>query len=260
MLGYTPIVAGRFYGFGNIPWALWITGLIIVSGAAAGRLLNAERRTAATALVIGAGIIALVIDGSPMAGADFGGIIAIIPGFAVFVFLIAGWRIRLARLAIILAAGAVVVLGLAFLDSLRANPTHIGEFWDSLTNGHGGTIVFRKFRGMVGTFVNWELSVIAVAALAFLIFALWRPLTLGVAVLHTAYEQSPALRATLIAVLVTAGTGMLVNDSGVAIPALAFTVAIPLALAASIQALGSAETAAPPPQSEPSEEASAPKA
>jgi hypothetical protein len=260
LLGYTPLVAGRFYGFGNIPWALWITGLIIVTGAVAGRLLAADRRTAATAVVIGAGVLGLVIDGAPFAGADFGGIIAIFPGFAVFALMIAGRRVRPSRLLAVLAVGAVVVLGVAFLDSLRAEPTHIGEFWKSLMNGDGGTIVFRKFRGMVGTFGNWELSLIAVAAVAFLVFALMRPLAWRAAVLQTAYERAPALRPTLVAVLVTAGAGMLVNDSGVAIPALAFTVAIPLALAASIQALGPGETSAPPPRSERSESASAPKA
>jgi hypothetical protein len=260
MLGYTPLVAGRFYGFGNIPWALFVTGLIIVTGAVAGRLLAAGRREVATGVVIGTGVLALVIDGAPMAGADFGGILAMIPGFAVFALMIAGRKVRLSRLLAVLAAGAVVVLAVSFLDSLRANPTHIGEFWDSLMNGDGGTIVFRKFRGMVGTFGNWELSLIAVAAVVFLIFALLRPLAWRAAVLHTAYERAPALRPTLVAVLVTAGVGMLVNDSGVAIPALAFTVAIPLALVASIQALGPEETTAPPPRSERSESASAPKA
>jgi hypothetical protein len=260
MLGYTPVVAGRFYGFGNIPWALWVTGLIIATGAVAGRLLNSGRRTAATATVIGAGVLGLVIDGAPFAGADFGGIIAIFPGFAVFALMIAGRRIRLSRLLAVLVVGAVVVLGVAFLDSLRAEPTHIGEFWKSLMNGGGGTVVFRKFRGMIGTFGNWELSLIAVAALAFLVFALMRPLAWRAAVLQTAYERAPALRPTLVGVLVTAGAGMLVNDSGVAIPALAFTVAIPLALAASIRALGPEATSASPPRSERSESASAPKA
>jgi hypothetical protein len=260
MLGYSPLVAGRFYGFGNIPWALWVTGLIIVTGAVAGWLLSAGRRGVATAVVIAAGVLALVIDGAPFAGADFGGFIAIFPGFAVFALMIAGRGIRPSRLIAVLAVGAVVVLGVSFLDSLRADPTHIGEFWKSLLNGHGGTIVLRKFRGMIGTFGNWELSVIAVAAVVFLVFALLRPLAWRAAVLHTAYERAPALRPTLIAVLVTAGVGMLVNDSGVAIPALAFTVAIPLALAASIQALEPEETSAPPPRSERSESASAPKA
>jgi hypothetical protein len=260
MLGYTPLVAGRFYGFGNIPWALFVTGLIIVTGAVAGLLLAAGRRGVATGVVIGAGVLALLVDGAPMAGADFGGILAMIPGFAVFALMIAGRRLRLSRLLAGVAVGVVVVLAMSFLDSLRANPTHIGEFWHSLMNGDGGTIVFRKFRGMIGTFGNWELSLIAVAAVAFLIFALLRPLAWRAAVLHTAYERAPALRPTLVAVLVTAGVGMLVNDSGVAIPALAFTVAIPLALVASIQAIGPEETTAPPPRSERSESASAPKA
>jgi hypothetical protein len=260
MLGYTPLVAGRFYGFGNIPWALFVTGLIIVTGAVAGLLQAAGRRGVATAVVIGAGVLALLVDGAPMAGADFGGILAMIPGFAVFALMIAGRRLRLSRLLAGVAAGAVVVLAISFLDSLRADPTHIGEFWNSLMNGDGGTIIFRKFRGMIGTFGNWELSLIAVAAVAFLIFALLRPLAWRAAVLHTAYERAPALRPTLVAVLVTAGVGMLVNDSGVAIPALAFTLAIPLALVASIQAIGPEETTAPPPRSERSESASAPKA
>jgi hypothetical protein len=260
MLGYTPLVAGRFYGFGNIPWALWVTGLIIATGAVAGWLQSTGRGRLATATVVAAGILALVIDGAPFAGADFGGIIAIFPGFAVFALMIAGRRVRISRLLLVLAVGVVVVLGVSFLDSLRADPTHIGEFWKSLTNGDGGTIILRKARGMIGTFGNWELSILAVAAVVFLIFALLRPLTWRAAVLHTAYERAPALRPTLIAVLVTGGVGMLVNDSGVAIPALAFTVAIPLALAASIQALGHGEPSEPPERSERSESASAPKA
>src|SRR3954451_20088099 len=98
MLGYTPLVAGRFYGFGNIPWALFVTGLIIVTGAVAGLLLAAGRRGVATGVVIGAGVLALLIDGAPMAGADFGGILAMIPGFAVFALMIAGRRLPLSRL------------------------------------------------------------------------------------------------------------------------------------------------------------------
>ncbi|MCW2946900.1 MAG: hypothetical protein JWR24_3617 [Actinoallomurus sp.] len=260
-LGYTPTVAGRFYGFGNIPWALWVTGIIIVVGALAGRLTaSGERRGAATTLVAAAGFAALVVDGAPMWGADFGGIIAIIPGFVVFTFMVSGRRIRPSRLLAVLAAGAVLVLAVSFLDSLRADPTHIGEFWNSLTSGDAGTILFRKFRGMIGTFGRWELSLIAVIAVVFLVFALLRPLALRAAVLHTAYERAPMLRPTLVAVLVTACTGMLVNDSGVAIPALAFTVAIPLALAASIRALELDASDAPQPRSGRSESASTPKA
>ena len=259
VLGYTPLVAGRFYGFGNPPWALWITGAILAAGASAGGLLRKERRGAATALVVAVGVAALVVDGAPMWGADFGGIIATFPGFAVFALMISGRRIRPSRLLAVPAAGAVLVLGVAYLDSLRANPTHIGEFWDSLVNGDAGTIVFRKFRGMVGTFGNWELSVLAAVAVVFLVFALLRPLAWRGAALHLAYERSPALRPTLVAVLVTIGIGMLVNDSGVAIPAMAVTLVVPLALAASVRAL-ELDASEPPTRARPPRETPASKA
>ncbi|WP_460357435.1 hypothetical protein [Actinoallomurus acanthiterrae] len=261
VLGYTPVVAGRFYGFGNTTWALWITGVIIAVGALAGRLIagRGDRRLLPLVLVVATGLAALVVDGAPMWGADFGGIIATIPGFAAFAFMLSGRKVRPTRVIAVLAAGAVLVLGVSFLDSLRANPTHIGEFWDSLMSGDAGTVLFRKFRGMIGTLSHWQLTVIIVAGIGFLFFALLRPLSWRASALQTAYERAPALRATLFAVLVTAVVGMLVNDSGAAIPAMAFTVAVPLALAASVRAL---ELGGPerPPRPEPSEEPSAQQA
>ncbi|GAA4618330.1 hypothetical protein GCM10023195_82320 [Actinoallomurus liliacearum] len=258
MLGYTPVVAGRFYGFGNTTYALWVTGLIIATGALAGLLIarRGDRRLLPLAVVVAGGLIALLIDGGPMWGADFGGIISVIPGFTVFAFMLAGRRVRPTRVIAVLAAGAVLILGISFLDSLRANPTHIGEFWNQLTSGDAGKVVYRKFLGMVGTFGNWKLSVIIVLGVGFLFFALLRPLTWRAAALHMAYERAPALRATLAAALVTTVVGMLVNDSGVAIPAMAFTVAVPLALAASVRALELAGPEAPP-RPERSEEPSA---
>ncbi|WP_433463551.1 hypothetical protein [Spirillospora sp. CA-128828] len=239
MLGYTPLIGGRFYGFGNIAWALWITGVIIATGAVADRLLRTsrDRRLPAIALVATAGLVALAINGAPMWGADFGGIIATCPGFVMYALMVSGQRIRLSRLLALLTFGAVIVLGASFLDSLRSDPTHIGEFWKSLTSGGGGTVIMRKFHAMQASFDNLKLVLITVASVGFLFLALLRPLARRAAMLHTACEHAPALRATLAAVLVTAGVGMLVNDSGVTIPALAFTTAIPLALAASIQGL-----------------------
>jgi hypothetical protein len=52
------------------------------------------------------------------------------------------------------------------------------------------------------------------------------------------------LRAGLSGAFVTALVGGAVNDSGIAVPALALAVAVPLALAASAFALRSAEPAA----------------
>jgi fatty acid desaturase len=173
----------------------------------------------------------------------------------VFAFMVTGTRIRPYRMLVVAVVGAAVVLSLSFADSLRTDPTHVGEFWNSLWNGDAWTILARKLRGMVGTFGNWELTLIAVAAVGFLLFALRRPMAWRAAALHTAYDREPGLRPTLVAVLVTAGVGMLVNDSGVAIPAMVLAVAIPLALAAGVRAL---ELGMPgsPARSEPAESAS----
>lgn len=259
MLGYTPLIGGRFYGFGNIAWALWITGVIVATGAVADHLLHTShnRRLLASILIVTAGFVALVIDCAPMWGADFGGIIATCPGFVIYVLMVSGQRIRLTWLLTVPVIGAVFVLGVACLDSLRSEPTHIGEFWNSLTSGGSGTVIIRKFHAMQSSFNNPKLIFVTVASVGFLFFALLRPLASRAAALHTACERAPALRATLATVLVTAGVGMLVNDSGVTIPALAFTTAIPLALAAGIQGLELDARDSPRP-SEQTERASAP--
>ena len=48
-------------------------------------------------------------------------------------------------------------------------------------------------------------------------------------------ERHPAFRAGLLATLLTSVVGFATNDSGIAIPSLAMTVAIPLAVAASVE-------------------------
>lgn len=254
VFGYTPIVAGRFYGFANTTWALWITGILMAVGAVAGRL---DRRSAVILIAV-TGVISMAIDVAPMAGADFGGVISLVPGFAVFAFMATGKRISPVKLLGVLAIGGVAILAIAFADAQRAEPTHIGEFWNSLTSGDAGGIIVRKAQAMFRSFGNWKLTVAAIAAVAFLCFALLRPLTLRAALLQRAYERAPALRDTLIAVLVTIGVGMLANDSGVAIPAMALSVAIPLALAAGVRAMELDDGESPPPPREQPAETSAP--
>lgn len=60
---------------------------------------------------------------------------------------------------------------------------------------------------------------------------------MGASALGRAYALAPALRAGLIGALACALIGFLMNDSGIAIPAMALTVAVPLTLAASVRAL-----------------------
>jgi hypothetical protein len=83
----------------------------------------------------------------------------------------------------------------------------------------------------------WPFTVIAIGSLCFLYFVLARPLDWRAALLDRAYTYSSTLRPALLSALTVAIIGMVMNDSGVVIPALAFSLAVPLVLAASGRAL-----------------------
>ncbi|HEX2316945.1 MAG TPA: hypothetical protein VHJ17_24575 [Thermomonospora sp.] len=258
LMGYTALVAGRFYGFGNQAFALFAVAALLTAAWVAERPLRAGRTRAAAALVAGVAVAAVAIDGWPAWGSDFGGVIAMVPAFAVLGLLIAGRRVSPVRLGLWCAAGAVVVLGIAFADSLRADPSHLGRFWDDLVSGDAGGVVARKAGAMLRSLGYWPFTVAVIGALCFLFFVLAQPLQWRAALLDRAYHHSRTLRPALLSALTLALAGMLVNDSGVVIPAIAFSLAIPLTLAASVRALeldgstGGAGTSQPATPADPS--------
>ncbi|MFI6324663.1 hypothetical protein ACIBG8_44560 [Nonomuraea sp. NPDC050556] len=247
--GYEPVTGGRFYGFGNIAFAVYSTGTIL---ALAGIAAFVSRKVA---LVVCAayGLLAIFADGWPGWGADFGGVPAFVLGFAVFYILLTGARVSIGKLAVVAGAGAVLIAGLAIVDWLRPaeTRTHLGTFVQQFLDGQAWTVVGRKLGAMLGTLGNWQLTPLSLGALAFLFFVLARPSRWGASALSQAYALAPTLRAGLFGVLTCAFTGFLINDSGVAIPAMALTVAVPLALAASVRALQLATPTSPDPASAP---------
>lgn len=237
LMGYTATVGGRFYGFGNQGFALFAVAAILSAAWLAERPLRAGRRRAAVALVALAGVVAVALDGWPAWGSDFGGVIAMVPALAVLGLLIAGQRVSVLKVGLFCLAGAVLVLAIAYADSLRAEPSHLGKFWDDLMAGEAWGVIARKAGAMLRSLGYWPFTVAVIGALGFLFFVLARPLQWRAALLDRAYHHSPTLRPALIAALTLAISGMLVNDSGVVIPAIAFSLAIPLTLAASVRAL-----------------------
>ncbi|GGK92312.1 hypothetical protein GCM10007964_38630 [Sphaerisporangium melleum] len=237
--GYEPVTGGRFYGFGNIAFAVYATGTILALAGVAQALAERGRRVLGLCVCLAYGLLAIFADGWPGWGADFGGVPAFVLGFAVFVLLLAGRRVTLGRLALVAAGGAVLVGLIAVADWLRPSDqrTHLGAFVQQVADGQALPVVGRKIGAMLGTLGNWQLTALSLAALAFLFLVLARPTRWGASALGLAYAQAPALRAGLFGVLTTALAGFLVNDSGIAIPAMALTVAVPLTLAASIRAL-----------------------
>lgn len=227
VFGYSPIVAGRFQGIGNIAFAV-LAGAAIVTAA-----LVVQRWGPRRGLAIAAGIFvaAIVVDGAPQLGSDVGGVIALVPGLAISWFLLSGrkpnWKVLVIGLI-----GGVVVLG-AFLAVDLARPpearTHLARlFLDIKSQGlHVLTdTIARKARANLRVFRTTIWTYFMPAALA----------VLGVLVLRPRGRWSelardyPRVRAGLIAGLVVAVLGFAVNDSGIVIPAVIFSYLVPMAL------------------------------
>ncbi|MFF5111427.1 hypothetical protein [Streptosporangium sp. NPDC000509] len=238
--GYEPVTGGRFYGFSNIAFAVYAAGTILALAGIAQWLISGGRRTLALAVCAAYGGLAVFADGWPAWGADFGGVPAFLVGVAILMILVSGGRVSPMRLVLVGLAGSLLIGAIAVADWMRPadQRTHLGAFVQQVLDGDAWTVVGRKFGAMIGVTVgNWSLSLLTLVALAFLFLVLDRPSRWGASALGRAYTLAPALRAGLIGALACSLIGFLMNDSGIAIPAMALTVAVPLTLAACVRAV-----------------------
>ncbi|MEZ0077423.1 hypothetical protein [Planotetraspora sp. GP83] len=255
VMGYTGVVGARYYGLGNIPFALLATAVLLVTTAIADGLARSGHKILGVGLVAGLGCFAMLLDGWPGVGSDFGGVIAFVPGIAVAALLVAGKRVSVVRLGAFCLAGGVVVMAIAFLDYLRpaADQTHLGRFVAQVFDGTFLPVISRKLGAMLHTLISPNLMPVVIAAFAFLIFALFRPGAASAGVLPVAFERAPMLKAGLLGALVSGVVGMLVNDSGAAVLSMALALAVPLVLSAGIRALQVGEPVpGPAPRPQPS--------
>ncbi|MEU6713837.1 hypothetical protein ABZ897_20380 [Nonomuraea sp. NPDC046802] len=253
--GYEPVTGGRFYGFSNIAFAVYATGTLLgLAGVAQWLLGRGMSRVVVVVLCAVYGAFAVFADGWPSWGADFGGVPAFVVGLAVFLILLSGKRVSILNLLLVGLVGTALVGALSVSDWLRpeAERTHLGNFVQQIIDGQAWTVIGRKFGAMIGVTVgNWSLTLLSLVALAFLYLVLARPSRWGASALGQAYDLAPMLRAGLFGALTCAFIGFLMNDSGIAIPAMALTVAVPLTLAACVRALQLATPKEPGPRSEP---------
>lgn len=231
MLGYNPIVAGRFVGVGNVAYAVYASAALITAGGTAGAALaaGAGRRSAA-ALAGALGVFAVVVDGAPAYGADFGGVLALVPAVGLLVLLLTDARVTLPRLAALAAAAVAAVAAFAFADYARPPTvrTHLGRFVADLLSGRAGPVVGRKADANFDLLVSSPLTVVVPLALLALAWALRRPR----GGLRVALRAAAYLRAGMLALVVMAALAFVVNDSGIAIPAAALMLAVPVLIAA----------------------------
>jgi hypothetical protein len=235
LLGLSPLTAGRFYGFGNIAYAVFVTGSLVLAGVLAQwRLDRGGPRAARDALGIVAviGVATVVVDGAPFAGADFGGVIASVCGFALLGLAVAGSRPSLPRLAAIGVLAVVAVGLIAVFDWTRSEPTHLGRFVQQVLDGEAWSVVWRKGLNALRTFDRPFYGWLVPLAYVLIIAMMKAPDRMHVPGLTVVLRQWPLLRPLVWAGLVTGAVGFAVNDSGVIVPALMLTAGIPLVVAA----------------------------
>lgn len=217
VFGYTPTVAGRFAGLGNLAFAQLAAAATILAGLVASRV--GGRRGAFVALgLLGA---VLVIDASPFWGSDVGGALTLVPTCAGVAAVLFGVRIRL-RTAIVVGVGTVVVFLLAgFVDLARPEEsrTHLGRlFEDVRVDGFGAfeTVVVRKLGANLDVLASSEWTLMLPVVFGFVLYLIWR----APGRLQRLQEVVPQERAARVGFVIAAVLGFALNDSGIAVPGL----------------------------------------
>jgi hypothetical protein len=243
-LGYTPTIAGRFQGFGNLSFGLvgtaalaTATGLALwrpsgvrpadsqadheADSQAGHRLL--PRRVSWWAGFVGS--VTLIVVAAPAFGSDVGGTLAVAPSFALLVTLLAGRRVRWRGViaALVISVGLVGMLALIDLQRPASSRTHLGRFLDRLVHGEGGLILRRKLQGNITILTEsvWAMLLVVVIVAAAVLS--WQRRDR----LRTALADRHMVSAFLAASGVMALLGFALNDSGIAVPAAMITVAVP---------------------------------
>lgn len=237
IFGYSSVPGGRFYGLGNLGFALLAASAFLVAGMIGSRM--GRWRWVALLVVF----IALVLDGHPALGDDVGGVLALVPGGLLFAYaLFTQKRIPLRYLpwVALLAFGVVLAFGAIDLARPVADRSHLGDFLaNARSNPLGVWLVVRRKASLAFSLAianYW--GVLVPAAVAVLISLNLRR--------SDAWTQQMAsrsgLRAGLDALIVAAVVGSILNDSGLAIAGMMLALATPWAL---LIASRSAESTSP---------------
>ena len=219
--GYSPTVAGRFAGFGNLAFAQLAAAGVLLAALLAHRI--GGRRGALVGIALLAGIV--VADGAPMWGSDVGGVLALVPTLGVLTARLLGWRFR-PRLLAVTALATVAVLTLFALVDLSRPPdrrTHLGRLVEQVRDGGFDafeTVVLRKLGANLSVLTSSVFTFMVPIFLLFVGYLLWR----SPEPVRRIKRDVPELGAALAAFGVAAVLGFALNDSGISVPAVMFGV------------------------------------
>jgi len=214
--GYAPNKGTRFTGIGNAAFALLAAATVVVCTALVSRARDRSRGWWGAAVVAAAVVAA---DGAPWMGSDVGGILSLVPVLGLLMWTLSGRSVRW-RTVGYAALGALAALAVAVgLDALRApdQRTHVSRFFLNLGD-------WSMVRGVIAEKWSMNMRLLRQSAWAWLV-----PITVALSLValtvgrlwqHALPPRSPQ-RAGVIATLVLALVGWLLNDSGIVVVALA---------------------------------------
>ncbi len=263
LLGYNPIVGGRYYGLGNQGAAIFIVSLFIFLGLTVSWLRARGHRRLLVVVPIVIGLIAVFVSGNPSWGAKFGGTIAILAGLMVLLALLTKIRLSLVRLGLIGVASLAVLIGIAFLDWLRpaGSRSHFGNFFGQIVSGEALQVIGRKLGANLHIIqVNPALAIVTPLAVIAVLFFLRYLLHFPRFTAHSSglggsggrngrtarlvnkwrgklpqvFADSD-LHFGFLAAATGLGVGLVLTDSGVAVPSTGAMVLLPYLLALSAE-------------------------
>ncbi len=233
VFGYTPTVSGRYAGLGNLAYAAFSAAALLLAGLLADRI--GGRRGALVAIaILGA---AIIVDGAPFFGSDVGGVLSMVPAYAVTATLLLGWRLRVKLIAIYGAATLGLLAIFAAIDLSRPvdKRTHLGRLVAS-GEGQGGfhavsSMIQRKLQQSNAVYSSsiWSIMFpLVLAGIAYLIYRVPGRM-------RGLHQRLPQFSTSLIGLGVLIVLGTLLNDSGIAIAGVMLGVVTPVLIVITVR-------------------------
>ncbi|GAA1434170.1 hypothetical protein GCM10009616_27840 [Microlunatus lacustris] len=212
MLNSRPIFGWRWYGFGNVTFAVYATAALVLAGWLAQRFLATGHRRAAVVAVAVVGFGVVLCEGWPTMGTDFGGVVALTPPVLWLLLVVAGVQITWARLLAVGGSAVVAIAAISLLDWSRGpdQRSHLGAFVQRVLDGDAVDVVSRKAVASAETVV----SGLGIGSLVIGVVLWLLVLRCALPVLRAGF---PTLPAVLQAALATAVLGTLLNDGGISV-------------------------------------------
>jgi hypothetical protein len=212
MLNSRPIFGLRWYGFGNVTFAAYATAGLFLAGYLAHRYLTAGKRVAAVAAagLIGFGIV--ICEGWPSMGSDFGGVIALTPAVLWLMLVLSGVKITWLKLLAIAGVAVLTIGVISLLDWIRGpdQRSHLGNFVQRILDGDALDVISRKAIAAAETVT----SPLGIGSLLIGVM-LW--ITIMTFLVPRISADFATVRSTLIAILIVAVLGTLLNDGGTSV-------------------------------------------